>query len=188
MHDIIILFLALLAVLCQAFLVATVALRATALRSARAQAGWVAMRDALAPLAIPFAFAVALVTMLGSLYMSEVKHYTPCRLCWTQRSLLYPQVLFMALLWWRPGLRWVRRLSVVLLVLDLPVSIYHYLLEWYPSLETSVCSTSVPCNLVYVREFHYVSLPLMALTSALTVLTLLGVARSTWEPAAEAND
>ena len=188
MHDIIILFLALLAVLCQVFVVGIVALRAAALRSAPAQAGWVQVREALVPLAIPFAFAVALVTMLGSVYMSEVKHFTPCRLCWTQRSLLYPQVLFMALLWWRPTLTWVRRLSVVLLALDLPVSTYHYLLEWYPSLETSVCSTSVPCNLVYVREFHYVSLPLMALTSALTVMTLLGVARPTWRPTTAAND
>ncbi len=28
--------------------------------------------------------------MLGSLYMSEVAHFSPCRLCWYQRIAFYP--------------------------------------------------------------------------------------------------
>lgn len=175
MHDIIILFLAMLAILCQVFVLSILGLLISGIKPGSGQELWRNVRDSLRPLAIPFAFAVALVTMLGSLYMSEVKHYEPCRLCWIQRGLLYPQVLWLALLWWRPTLRWARALAIAMLVAVLPVSTYHYLLEWYPNLETSVCSVKLPCNLVYVREFHYVSLPLMALTSALTQLTLHGI-------------
>jgi hypothetical protein len=176
-HDIIILFLALLAVLCQAFVLSIAGIRLLATWNAKSKDIWGMVRDSLAPLAVPFAFAVALVTMLGSLYMSEVKHYVPCRLCWVQRSFIYPQVLILGVLWLRPRLEWLRWVSVISLIVMVPVSIYHYLLEWYPSLETSVCSIKTPCNLVYVREFHYVSLPLMALTAALTIVTLLLVGR-----------
>ena len=40
--------------------------------------------------AVWFAFAVATVTMLGSLYLSEVAHFVPCILCWYQRICMYP--------------------------------------------------------------------------------------------------
>jgi hypothetical protein len=175
MQDTVIVFLAILAVACEVFVVAWVTCALYGLTSARAKTLVRTYRDALIPIAIPLAFAVACVTVLGSLYMSEVKHFRPCHLCWTQRALLYPQVILVGLLWWRPSLRWVRWISVALLVACVPVSSWHYLIEWFPSLESSVnvCAVDLPCTLVYVREFGYLSLPLMALTSALTILILL---------------
>jgi disulfide bond formation protein DsbB len=175
-RDTVIVFLALLAVVCQVYLVCWLGFVVYRLTGERGRAVVRTYRDVVAPLALPIAFAVASVTVLGSLYMSEVKHFRPCHLCWIQRAFLYPQPILLALLWWRPSSwPWVRYLAVVLLVADIPVSIWHYLIERYPSLESSVnvCAVDLPCTLVYVREFKYVSLPLMALTSALTVLTLL---------------
>lgn len=172
-NDTVIVFLALLAILCQVFLASIWSFAAIAAITGKTKGAFHSTIQALAPVSAPFAFGVALVTMLGSLYMSEVKHFTPCHLCWIQRGLLYPQVLWTLLLWIRPQLKWIRRIAYVLLVVDIPVSIYHYTLEWYPNLETSVCSLKTPCYLVWFREYHYLSLPLMALTSALTVLTLL---------------
>ena len=174
MRDTVIVFLAILAITCQIFLVIWGCFALYGLTVSRARTFVRTYRDALAPVAIPLALAVACVTVLGSLYMSEVKHFRPCHLCWIQRGLLYPQPILVALVLWRPSLHWIRRLSVALLVACIPVSTWHYLIEWYPSLESSVnvCAVDLPCTLVYVREFKYVSLPLMALTSALTVLTL----------------
>lgn len=34
----------------------------------------------------------SLAATLGSLYFSEIKHYSPCVLCWYQRILMYPLV------------------------------------------------------------------------------------------------
>jgi hypothetical protein len=75
------LFLALLALVAEA---ATIAVAVTALaRLLRPAAAW--PRDALAavrPVALPLAAAVAVVATLGSLYLSEVADFPPCRLCW----------------------------------------------------------------------------------------------------------
>jgi disulfide bond formation protein DsbB len=44
-----------------------------------------------------FAFTVALVATLGSLYLSEVAHFEPCRLCWYQRIAMYPLALILGI-------------------------------------------------------------------------------------------
>jgi disulfide bond formation protein DsbB len=36
------------------------------------------------------AFLVAAGATVGSLYFSEVANYVPCRLCWFQRTAMYP--------------------------------------------------------------------------------------------------
>src|SRR3954464_15626772 len=40
-----------------------------------------------------FAFAGAVAMTATSLYLSEVLHYIPCRLCWFQRACAYPNVI-----------------------------------------------------------------------------------------------
>ena len=48
------------------------------------------LRDAIGPDALWYAWVVALVTTLGSLYYSEIAHFDPCQLCWYQRIAIYP--------------------------------------------------------------------------------------------------
>ncbi len=178
MSDAGILFLALLAVLCQIFLVTCLILKVGSRFSGNLGRGWSALADAAAPVALPFAFAVAAVTVAGSLYLSEVKNFVPCLFCWVQRALLYPLVLLTAIAALANGWRkWARRLAITLAAIDIPVSVYHVLLERYPTLETSACSLSTPCSLVYVKEFGYLTTPGMALTSAITVIVLLLLSR-----------
>ena len=46
-------------------------------------------RPALVSAALPVAAAIATVSMLGSLYYSEIRGFTPCELCWYQRIAMY---------------------------------------------------------------------------------------------------
>lgn len=171
--DTMILFFSLLTVFCHLFLVGALVIGIAGAISPAMRTRRRAVQRALAPLAAPFAFCVAAVTMGGSLYLSEVKHFVPCHLCWVQRTLLYPQVIWAAVLTFKPQVRAVRRLAVAMLIIDIPVSTYHSLLQKYPSLETSSCSFANPCTQRYIDKFHYLSEPRMALTAALTILTLL---------------
>lgn len=68
------------------------------------------------------------------------------------------------------------------------VSIYHYLIEWNPSLET-VCDPFNPCSLIWFRRFGFVTLPFMALCgfAAVIGLTLLA-ARSAGASGAAADE
>jgi hypothetical protein len=47
------------------------------------------------------------------------------------------------------------------------------LLQRHPSLETSSCAKANPCTQQYIDRFNYISEPLLALTAAITILTLL---------------
>ena len=130
------------------------------------------LSDDLGRVGLAIAFLVSTTSMLGSLYFSEIANYEPCRLCWYQRIFMYPIsiVLLVALIR--------RRRDVVPYVLTLAllgsvISVYHYLVEWYPTLESNVCSLDVPCTTVWFREFGFVSLPQMALTGFVTVFTVL---------------
>jgi disulfide bond formation protein DsbB len=165
------LFFSLLAVLCQVFVVVVVGLKLSSF-SQKLRPAWTATRDFIAPYAVLMAFLVATVTTLGSLYMSEIAGYLPCKLCWVQRGFIYPQVLLTALLWSRPALRWLRSLSIFVALTGAIVSIYHYLIEWNVVGESS-CDPNNPCSAIWFRELGYITLPLMALTAALTIVTLL---------------
>ena len=59
------------------------------------------LRQFVGRFSLPFAFAISLVSTLGSLYFSELKGFEPCVLCWYQRILIYPQVLLLGLALWR---------------------------------------------------------------------------------------
>jgi disulfide bond formation protein DsbB len=123
---------------------------------------------------VPVALLVASVAMAGSLYFSEVAHFTPCRLCWAQRAAVYPLVPLFALglvvRRWRPP---IRVAALVLNAIGLPISTYHVLLERHPQWETSVCAVSNPCTIIWVEKLGYVTIPVMALSAQALVASLL---------------
>jgi disulfide bond formation protein DsbB len=121
------------------------------------------------PFALPLAAAVTATSTLGSLYFSEIANYTPCILCWYQRTMMYPLgvVLTVFAVARRRGAGWV---AVPLGLIGIVVSAYHFLLERVPGLHSPMCSTEVPCNVVWFAEFGFVSLAFMAFTGFLAAI------------------
>ena len=157
------LFLAMLAVAAEAASVVLVVALVTRRR---------AVIDAVAPSAQSLALVVALVAALGSLYLSEVANFVPCTLCWYQRIAMYPLVPLLAV-------AVVRRENMRPYVLALAVpggliSIYHVLIERFPDLDAGTCDVGVPCSLIWVERFGYLTIPAMAL-SAFVLITLLAL-------------
>jgi disulfide bond formation protein DsbB len=138
----------------------------------------------LGPSALWLAFAVALTATLGSLYLSEVAHFVPCKLCWYQRIAMYPLVpiLFVAALKRDAG---VWRYAAPLAAIGSVISIYHYQLERFPDQTTMSCTLEAPCTVVWIWKFHYISIPFMALSGSALIVALLLVARATSRPDAE---
>jgi len=169
-------FFGILTLLVNAFVVVVVLLGLGALVSDRAADWFYAVVEPLRGPALWLALGVAFVCTAGSLYFSEVEHFTPCRLCWFQRIGMYPLVPILAVAAWRRAAdaRW----YVLPLALGgACVSIYHYFIEWYPNLETGSCDPNAPCTLVYFREFGYQSLAFMALSGFLAIATLVLISR-----------
>lgn len=123
----------------------------------------------------PLTLVVAGGATLGSLYFSEVADYIPCRLCWFQRVAMYPIALIalVALIRRDAGARWY---MVPLAAIGGSISIYHYLIEWNPSLEGGSCTLFGPaCADIWFREFGFVTLAFMALAGFLFIVVVNAV-------------
>jgi disulfide bond formation protein DsbB len=162
------LFLALLAVVAEVAVVASLVLVATGRRQ------WLV--DAVGPQALALAAAVAIVATLGSLYLSEVAHFTPCKLCWYQRICMYPLAPLLALAAARRDAG-IRPYGIVLAAIGAVISTYHVVLERYPTLESSVCDPTNPCTMIWVERFGYLTIPGMALSGFALIIVLLATAR-----------
>ena len=131
------------------------------------------LRAAVAPAALPLAALVAVTSTLGSLYFSEIADLVPCQLCWYQRIAMYSTAVILVVATIRRD--WaVRPYALTLSVIGAAISAYHYLIEWFPNIESDgVCSIEVPCTFVWFRRLGFVSIPFMALCGFLAVIALL---------------
>lgn len=171
------LFLGILALFAVAAMATILGLRVLARVSDGAAGAYEGIARGVAPNAIAMAWFVALVATTGSLYFSEVAGYEPCTLCWYQRIAMYPIVVILAIAAARrerAGAVYAAGLALVGAV----IAGYHVLLEWFPALDSGVCSATTPCTLIWFRVFGFISLPTLALVAFLFILTLLSVRAS----------
>lgn len=123
---------------------------------------------------------VASAAMVGSLYLSEGAHLVPCRLCWFQRTAMYPLAVLAIVAMIRRD-RAARPYLVVLAALGLVISTWHYLVEWFPDLESAggSCDPLNPCSLLPLpRRYGFISIPYMAGSAFLFVLVVLAASRT----------
>ncbi len=123
--------------------------------------------------ALPVGWLVALVATLGSLYLSEVAHFTPCRLCWYQRIAMYPLVVVLGVGALRRD-RGAHLPAALLAGAGLAVNLWHLAVELWPTIEGDSCDPTNPCSLRWVEAFGFWTIPRMATVGfALVLLALL---------------
>ena len=150
--------------------VATLLLVANWLLARRSQNGLLMLVRNHAP---KIAAIIATVATVGSLYLSEVAHFMPCRYCWIQRIAMYPLALVLLIAWFTKD-KGVRRYAVPLAVIGLGFSIWHYLVQRFPDLEGSgSCEVFNPCTLTLTWKFHFISIPYMAGSASALIAVLL---------------
>jgi disulfide bond formation protein DsbB len=137
--------------------------------------------QAVAPSALSLAAVVAAVCTAGSLYLSEVAEFTPCKLCWYQRYAMYPLVPILGIAAWK-GFTRVRPYAFALAAIGSMISIYHILIERGIVNESASCDPTNPCSLIWVKRLGYLTIPTMALSGFLLILTLLAVSRAGHRP------
>jgi disulfide bond formation protein DsbB len=145
-------------------------------------AGLLVYRAARGPLAagllgdkaIWAAWIVALVATVGSLVYSEVIHFEPCRLCWFQRIAMYPLAIVLLVGAIRREFV-VKYYALPLALIGLGISVYHYLLQTFPPLESGACDPTNPCSARYVDIFGFITIPFMAGCGFIVIAVLLGI-------------
>ena len=120
-----------------------------------------------------FAWLVATIATVGSLFFSEVMMFPPCVMCWYQRICMYPLVVIL-LVGLFPLDTNVTRYAMPLTLIGLFFAIYHNLL-YYKILPESVqpCSQGVSCTSDYINLFGFITIQLLSLVAFVIVLILL---------------
>lgn len=115
------------------------------------------------------AWLISLISMLGSLYFSEIKKFEPCVLCWYQRIGMYPLVLILLIGYIKKD-RNVAMYSLVFSAIGLGMSIYHYGIQKLSFLSASAPACGrVPCTGEYVNYLGFVTIPFLAGTGFLLI-------------------
>ena len=157
-----------------ALLAIIAAVGAVALVVARLVPAGAQLIDVIRPARLWLAWLVAAVATAGSLYFSEIAHFAPCKLCWYQRIGMYALALLLLIAALRRDAA-IRYYAVPVAIVGFLLSSYHYLIEWYPSLEgaTGSCDITVSCTAPWFRQFGFISLSLMALCGFAAIISLL---------------
>ncbi len=125
------------------------------------------------------AWAVALVSMLGSLYFSQVADFIPCELCWFQRICMYPLVAVLLVGALRRDVRSAVQFAFVLPIVGFLIAAYHIYIEANPSAEPSGCRVGgTSCATKWIEKFGYITIPVLSITAFAAILTLLAFAWS----------
>lgn len=110
--------------------------------------------------ALYIAFVQAWLATLGSLYFSEIRHWTPCLLCWYQRILMYPLIIILGVGIWRKDKN-VAYYVLPMSIIGGVIAFYHYMLQMTPlkDLTPIACNAYGPCTEVRALTFGAVTLP-----------------------------
>lgn len=121
-----------------------------------------------------FAYLIALLGLLGSLYYSDVVGYAPCVLCWFQRIFLYPQVFILGYAIYKGGDKNAIPYALILSVIGMFVSLYHNFLQIMP-IDSATCSifSTVSCTEDYFTVLGYLNIPSITLTAFVTMILCL---------------
>lgn len=127
--------------------------------------------DLIQKYALELAFLQASIATAGSLYMSNILQWTPCRLCWFQRIFMYPLVILLGV-----GILFdkkdVRDYVIPLSLIGGFIALYHYPIQM-TALHSAGCSQfATSCSMTFTEVFGYITIPMMSLTAFLVILGL----------------
>ncbi|MDR0136164.1 disulfide oxidoreductase [Metabacillus idriensis] len=109
------------------------------------------------------AWAASFISMLGSLYFSEIMKFIPCELCWYQRILMYPLVVILGIAIYKKDYQ-IAFYSMILSAIGGTISIYHYAVQKIDFVgENSASCGIVPCTGEYINWLGFITIPFLAL-------------------------
>lgn len=120
--------------------------------------------------AISLIFLFSAVSTLGSLFLSEIAAFVPCKLCWYQRIFMYPVAVISGLALFFADKK-IYRYILVLAVIGALIAIYHYVIQMAPGLIQ--CSDEIAsCSAKQFAHFGFITIPFMTLVAFLNIIVL----------------
>ena len=121
------------------------------------------------------AFLASLAASLASLFYSNIVGFEPCELCWYQRIFMYPLAVILGIAYFNRDNN-IFRYAMPLAIIGFIISLYQNGIYYNMGGLSAICDFSgigVSCTKRYIFEFGYITIPIMALTAFVLVITLL---------------
>lgn len=132
------------------------------------------MKDLLKRNALYGAFAMSLISTLGSLFYSEIMNLPPCVLCWYQRITMYPLILIFGYAIYKRS-RDVLWPAYVMVPIGWLIAVYHNLLYFNILPKAAApCVAGISCTTRMPGILATFPIPLQALVG-FTILLILTI-------------
>jgi disulfide bond formation protein DsbB len=120
-----------------------------------------------------FAWLIACLGTLGSLYFSEIRHLEPCHLCWYQRIALFPLPLFLGIATYTHDKR-IALYTLPLVSIGFIFALYQVLIQhipgWYP---IEMCGAGPNCAEKLDIGLGFITLPILSACNFFLLAVLL---------------
>ena len=122
---------------------------------------------------IYYAWLVNIVSLVGSMYFSNIMMLPPCVLCWYQRICVFPMSILLAVGFLKKDKN-IFFYTIPLLATGWIISLYHNLLYYKIIPEAIIpCTSGVSCTSKQIEILGFITIPLMAFTSLSLSLVLI---------------
>ena len=121
-----------------------------------------------------FAWLLATIGTIVSLYLNIVQGMPVCDLCWYQRICLYPLSMILGIAAYHND-RSIIKYALPLVILNGVFALYQYVLQMMPSLSTVLptCHSGIPCQAIHFQMMKIITLPFLSLLISLAMALLL---------------
>jgi disulfide bond formation protein DsbB len=122
-------------------------------------------------------FILSTLAVAGTLIMQYAGNLQPCLFCWYQRVFMYPiPVISLIAILKVKNISDVADYIMALSVFGFAIALYQHLLQVLPSGALIPCDATDDCAIRSVFEFHFVTIPWMAVTvfAAIFLIAFLG--------------
>ncbi len=141
-------------------------------------------QDHLRASLIYVAWVQALIATLGSLYLSEIRGFPPCGLCWYQRICMYPLVLILGIGIVRQDSS-IRSYILPLSGIGLAIALYHNLLTYGVITEPLLpCTAGISCTTRWINGFGFITIPFLSAVAFAIII----IATALYHPMEDIND
>jgi disulfide bond formation protein DsbB len=120
-----------------------------------------------------FAWLVASLGAMGSLYFSEIKNYEPCHLCWYQRISLFPLFIILGIAAHR-GFLGISRYVLPQVIAGFLLALYQVAIQEIPGWNPfEICGAGPSCSDKISIGLGPITLPMLSSLGFLVIMLLL---------------
>ena len=122
-----------------------------------------------------FAWLIAVVAMISTLFAEYILHWPVCPLCWYQRVCIYPLVILLGIAAFKN-----ERIAISY-ILPFPIlgflfAVYQYLEQMIPGFSPiDFCTQGISCATIHLKLLGFITLPLLSAVSCVLIILLLTI-------------